>query len=91
MTKKEVAEKFAEKLHISKRSAEESVDTFIDILTDAFVAGEDVSFVGFGKFSSKKRAEKKGRNPKTGEEIIIPACIMPSFTPGKALKEKVNG
>ncbi|MBK8814218.1 MAG: HU family DNA-binding protein [Methylococcaceae bacterium] len=54
-------------------------------------AGESLTLVGFGKFAVKERAERTGRNPQTGQEITIAAAKLPSFKPGKALKEAVNG
>jgi DNA-binding protein HU-beta len=51
--------------------------------------GEEVVIANFGSFKVKERAERKGRNPKTGEEIIIPAKKVVSFSPGKNLKESV--
>lgn len=91
MNKKEFVEKFAEKAGITKKEADAYTAAFLGVLTDAYVAGDDVNFVGFGKFTVKKRAEKKGRNPKTSEEIMIPATSIPSFVAGKILKDKVNG
>jgi len=53
--------------------------------------GDSISLVGFGTFTVKERAERTGRNPQTGQEITIAAAKVPSFKPGKGLKDAVNG
>ena len=59
----------------------------IEALTEALKKGDTVTLVGFGSFYVGERAERKGRNPKTGEEITIPSAKTPKFRPGKALKD----
>ena len=89
MTKQEFAAKLAEQEGIEKKQAAVWADAVIKALTVALVAGEKVQFVGFGSFEVKQRAEKKVRNPQTGEELISPATQVPVFKPGKALKDAV--
>ena len=60
-----------------------------DAITDALKEGEKVQLVGFGSFEIRARAARIGRNPKTKEEIKIPASKVPAFKPGKALKDAV--
>ena len=72
------------------KKTREVLDELFDVLGDALVKEGTVDVTGFGKFETKERAERKGRNPQSGEEIIIPASIAPKFKPAKALKDKVN-
>lgn len=90
MNKTELVAAIAEKAGISKKDAEKALIATIDSITDALVAGDKVQLVGFGTFEVKGRGERKGRNPKTGEEIVIPASKHPTFTAGKAFKDAVN-
>ncbi len=89
MTKAELVAKIAEKAGLSKKDAEAALNAFMDAVKEALAAGEKVSLVGFGTFEVVERAERKGRNPQTGEEITIPATKAPKFRPGKGLKEAV--
>ena len=91
MTKQEFISKLAEQEGIEKKQAAVWADAVIKALTDALVAGEKVQFVGFGAFEVRDRAEKKARNPQTGEEVISPATKVPVFKAGKALKDVVAG
>ena len=74
----------------TKKSAEETVNAFVNVVTEALVKGDKVQLVGFGSFEVRKRAARKGRNPQTKEEIKIPASKAPVFKAGKALKDLVN-
>jgi DNA-binding protein HU-beta len=89
VTKKELVQNIAEEVGISKTVAEKALNAVIDGITDALSNREKVTFVGFGTFSVTKRPARKGRNPKTGKEIKIPASVVPKFKPGKSLKEAV--
>jgi DNA-binding protein HU-beta len=62
----------------------------VDNVTDALKKGDQVALVGFGTFMVKHRAARNGRNPQTGQTIEIAASNVPSFKPGKALKDAVN-
>lgn len=90
MNKGELVMALSEKIQVSKKSAETSINALIEIITDELKKGEKVQLVGFGSFETKKRAARKGRNPQTKEEIKIPASISPVFRAGKALKDSVN-
>lgn len=74
----------------TQKEVAEILDAAQKVLTDALVAGEKVSFVGFGSFETTKRAARVGRNPQTGEEISIPASKIPKFKAGKAFKEAIK-
>lgn len=90
MNKSDLVAAIAAKTGDTKKSAEESLNAFVDVVTDALVKGDKVQLVGFGSFEVRKRAARKGRNPQTKEEIKIPASKAPVFKAGKALKDLVN-
>ena len=90
MNKSDLVAAIAAKTGDTKKSAEETLNAFVDVVTDALVKGEKVQLVGFGSFEVRKRAARKGRNPQTKEEIKIPASKAPVFKAGKALKDLVN-
>ena len=91
MTKAELISAVAEKAGLKKVDTEKAVAAFIDTVTAALKKGDRLSLVGFGSFSTSKRAARKGQNPQTGKKINIPAATVPKFKPGKTLKEAVNG
>ena len=86
MNKSELINAVAEKAALSKKDSESAVTAALDAITAALAEGDEVRLVGFGTFEVKKREARIGRNPKTKEEIQIPATKLPSFKPGKALK-----
>lgn len=90
MNKTELIRAVSQKADISKIKMGFVVDAITDAVTQALAAGDDVSLVGFGSFEVRSRAERQGRNPKTGDEITIPAARVPAFRAGKALKEAVK-
>ena len=90
MNKAELVAAIAAKTGDTKKGAEASVNAFVDVITDALAKGDKVQLVGFGSFEVRKRAARKGRNPRTKEEIKIPASKAPVFKAGKALKDRVN-
>jgi len=90
MNKTELVNAIAAKSGLSKKNSEAALNALISSVEDALVAGEKVVLVGFGTFEVKTRAERKGRNPQTKQEIIIPASKAPVFKAGKGLKDKVN-
>jgi len=90
MNKQDFAAKLAEQEGIEKKHAVAYTDAVIKALTEALAAGEKVQFVGFGSFEVRWRAEKKVRNPQTGEELVAPATQVPVFKAGKALKDAVT-
>jgi DNA-binding protein HU-beta len=90
MNKGDLIETVAEQAGLSKADAGRAVDAIVESITDALKKGSQVSLVGFGTFSVKKRAARTGRNPRTGETIQIKASNVPGFKAGKALKDAVN-
>ena len=91
MNKQDVVAAAARSSGISKASADNAVDAIFSAITDALRKGEDVRLVGFGTFSTRRRAARQGRNPRTGETIQIPASTQPKFKAGRPLKDAVNG
>ncbi|MBQ2959629.1 MAG: HU family DNA-binding protein [Oscillospiraceae bacterium] len=89
MNKTELIAAVAEKSGLSKKDSEKAVSAVFEAVTAALVAGDKVQLVGFGTFDVKERAARVGRNPKTKEEIQIPASRVASFKVGKALKDAV--
>lgn len=89
MNKAELIAAVAEKTALSKKDAEKAVNAAFDTILETLVNGEKVQMVGFGVFDVKERGERVGRNPKTLEEIKIPASKVPFFKAGKAMKDAV--
>lgn len=90
MNKSELIDSIAEKSGLNKTQAGDALNAVMDSIGDALEAGDSISLVGFGTFSVKDRKARTGRNPKTGEELNIPASKVPSFKAGKNLKERLN-
>lgn len=67
------------------------INAVFETIGDVIATGESVDVLGFGKFETAQHASRKGVNPNTKEEIVIPAMIAPKLRPAKALKDKVNG
>ena len=92
MTKQEFIDAMASKSGLARRDAEKAVDAFLDTVKDALRNGQDVSFTGFGKFSTQQRAERQGVNPRNpSERVTIPAARVPRFSAGSQLKQAVRG
>lgn len=90
MNKVELVSAMAERAEMTKVDTEKALKAFIDTVTDELKNGGKVQLVGFGNFEVTERAARKGRNPQTSEEILIPASKAPKFKAGKALKDIVN-
>ena len=90
MNKQAIAEAVHEKLGGTKVSAEQAVETMIESIVGTLAKGEEVSIAGLGIFSVKQRAPRTARNPRTGEEIQVPAMKVPKFRAAKALKDAVK-
>ena len=89
MNKAELVAAVAEKTALSKKDSEKAVNAAFEAITAALVGGDKVQLVGFGAFEVKERNARVGRNPKTKEEIQIPASRVPVVKAGKALKDVV--
>jgi len=90
MNKSELINAIAEQANLSKADAGHSLDALIKTIETTLKSGDSIALVGFGTFAVKERAERTGRNPQTGQEITIAASRVPSFKPGKGLKDAVN-
>jgi integration host factor subunit beta len=87
MTKAELVEEVARAAELNKRDAEVIVETVFDSIIGALHKGDKVELRGFGSFRTRERGPRRGRNPKTGEPVDVPAKRVPYFKPGKELKE----
>jgi DNA-binding protein HU-beta len=91
VTKQEFVAEVARRAQLSNRDAGKAVDAFLDTVTDTLKGGGDVSFTGFGKFSTQQRAARMGVNPRNpGEKVHIPAARVPKFSAGSTLKTAVR-
>jgi nucleoid DNA-binding protein len=90
MTKAELIEKIAAGAGLSKADASRALDSTLDAIKASLKKGQKVTLVGFGTYSVSKRKARKGRNPRTGQVINIPAAKTPKFTAGKALKDALK-
>jgi integration host factor subunit alpha len=90
LTKAEMAERLFENVGLNKREAKEFVDSFFEVVREALERGEQVKLSGFGNFDLRKKNQRPGRNPKTGEEIPISARRVVTFRPGQKLKVRVE-
>ena len=90
MNKAQLVEAVAAKSNATKTQTKDFLDAFVDTVMQSVANGETVELLGFGTFKAKDRAEKKGRNPATGETITIPAKKAPAFVVGKKFKAIVN-
>ena len=89
MNKTELIAAVAAKAGLTKKDAERVVNATIETITESLVKGDKVNISGFGIFEIKNREARVGRNPRTKEQIQIPATKLPVFKAGKALKDTV--
>ncbi|AUB67128.1 HU family DNA-binding protein (plasmid) [Bacillus cereus] len=90
MNKTELITQVAVKTGLKKSHASLTVDTLLESIQHVLQNGDNVQLIGFGTFEVRERAAREGRNPSTGESLIIPAKKAPAFKAGKQLKEAVN-
>lgn len=90
MNKSELIQQIATQCDISKKQAEAALSAFLSAVSGSLASGETVNLTGFGSFSVKQRPARTGRNPKTGESMVVPASVVPSFKAGKSLKDACN-
>ncbi|MBK8163218.1 MAG: integration host factor subunit alpha [Gammaproteobacteria bacterium] len=90
LTKADMAERLFEEFGLNKREAKDLVEMFFEEVRAALEEGQQVKLSGFGNFNLRKKNERPGRNPKTGEEIPITARRVVSFHPGQKLKARVE-
>ena len=90
MNKNDLIARVSEVTQLSRNDATRAVEAVLDLITGAMKQGDEVKLVGFGTFAVTNRAASIGRNPRTGEEIKIPASKQPKFKAGKQLKDAIN-
>ncbi|NCO87582.1 MAG: integration host factor subunit beta [Rhodobacterales bacterium] len=92
MIRSELIQKIAdENPHLYQRDVEKIVNTIFDEITRAMAGGDRVELRGFGAFSVKKRDQRTGRNPRTGEAVDVDEKYVPFFKTGKLLRDRLNG
>ena len=90
MNKQDLILQLANKTQLSQKKSDEIISTMLESIMKTLSKGDKVTLVGFGTFEPRKRKERRGRNPKTGAEIQIPASVAPKFSAGKQFKQSVN-
>jgi len=91
LTKADLIDSLAGEFEVSKRTVGEMIDMLLEEITSALQSGEKVQLIPFGSFVVRDRKKREGRNPKTGETIVIPARRVPAFQAGKSLRDAVGG
>jgi integration host factor subunit beta len=76
--------------HLSQEDVELAVKTILDQMSEVLAQGERIEIRGFGAFSLRRRESRVGRNPRTGELVVLPERHVPHFKPGKELRERVD-
>ena len=91
MTRSELVAELAERFgHLTQKDTDFAVKTILDAMTEALSKGHRVEIRGFGSFSINRRPPRVGRNPRNGEQVVVPEKLVPHFKPGKALREAVD-
>ena len=90
MNRTELASHLADALSLTRADANRAVETVFTAIGDTLASGEPVTIAGFGTFTTRDRAARQARNPRTGETIDVAASRTAAFKPGKALREAVN-
>lgn len=91
LTKNDIVERISNDLGFPKNHANETVESLLEIIKSTLESGDDVLVSGFGKFCVKDKPARKGRNPATGEDAILPARRVVTFKVSGQLRDKVNG
>ena len=91
LTKQAIAERIREELDLPKNQSVDITESLLELIKSSLEAGDDVLISGFGKFCVKEKAKRKGRNPATGEDAILPARRVVTFKCSGKLRERVNG
>ena len=90
MSKDDLIKEIANQTKLPKKEASDALDAILQVMQESLSQGEDITLIGFGSFKVSEREERNGRNPRTGDSMIIPATKVVKFSPGKGLKEAVN-
>lgn len=90
MNKTELITAVAEKTNLTKKDVEKTVNALLETVKEEVAAGEKVQLIGFGTFEARSRKAREGKNPQSGEKLVIEAATVPAFKAGKAFKDIVN-
>ena len=90
MTKAELVDEIAQEADLTRKHSEVIVDAVFSSIVEALQGGDKIELRGFGSFRVRHRASRTGRNPKTGDSVLVPAKKVPYFKPGKELRELIN-
>lgn len=90
MNKVDLVALLADELGVSRKKAEQAYDRAVEAIRDELAKGEKVALAGLGVFEVRVRVARNGRNPRTGEDIVVPEQKTPAFRAGKVLKDAVN-
>ena len=90
MNKGELVDLIAEKTDLTKKESDSILTAILESIVEAVSSGDKVTLVGFGSFEPRQRKEREGRNPKTGDTMLIPATTIPAFSAGKLFKDMVK-
>ena len=90
MNRTELCARIAARSSLSRADAATALDAVVSAIADALESGEAVNIAGFGRFTTSHRAARQGRNPRTGEPVVIAERTVPTFKPGKTLRDRLN-
>jgi integration host factor subunit beta len=90
MTKAELVDEVGRQAALTRKHSEVIVDAVFSSIIEALQRGDKIELRGFGSFRVRRRSSRTGRNPKTGQGVLVPAKSVPSFKPGKELRELIN-
>ena len=91
MNRTELGERLADRTGMTKAAAKNAVDGMFEVIGEALTNGEDVRILGFGTFATRERPARTARNPRTGENVSVPALTVPVFKAGATLRKAVGG
>ena len=91
LTKNDIVEKITDQLEFTRKDSLDLLEGVISIIKQTLASGEDIKISGFGKFEVKQKADRRGRNPQTGEDLTIEARRILTFKPSALLRDEING
>ena len=90
MNRQQIVDAVASEVGVTKKLAEDVINSFLNTVQEDVSSGNKVQLMGFGSWELKERAQRVGKNPRTGEKVIVPACKSPVFKPAKVWKDECN-
>lgn len=91
LTKAHIVDRVYDRTQVTKKEAADYVNEILEVMKEALEEGEEIKLSGFGKFEVRKKGERIGRNPRTGDEIVIPERKVLRFKVSQVLKDELNG